>query len=495
MRLTVSAPEPRADAKPLSTWTKAAYGFGAAAYGVKNNGFDYFLMIFYGQVLGVDTRLIGLALLLSLVFDAISDPLVGYISDNWRSKWGRRHPFMYAAAVPVAASYFLLWNPPALSETGLFLFVLVLSIFIRTLITFYETPSSALTAELSQQYDERTSLQSFRLFFAWVVGNLLTVLMFAFLLLPTPEYTDGILNRDGYATYGIIASSLMFLSIMVCALGTHSRIPHLAAPPPPRKITVGRLFKEIFETLSEKSFVALFLAALFGAIATGVAAALAFYMLAYFWEFTPAQRLIWVALVFVSALIGFILAPIMSRWLGKKKAVIALGIVAFSMAPAPVLLRLAGLLPENGDPILFPLLATINVIDIGLIVALQALFASMIADLVEQSEIKTGRRSEGVFFAAVTFIRKSTQGVGAFVAGFVIAFAALPENAVPGQVPEDALWRLGIAYAPTLLVLWTCMIIAVSFYKIDKQGHEENLRTLDRLRAEAQNSPVGRPLS
>ena len=126
------------------------YGFGAAAYGVKNNGFDYFLMIFYGQVLGVDTRLIGLALLISLVFDALSDPLVGYLSDNWRSKWGRRHPFMYAAALPVAASYFLLWNPPAFSETGLFIYVTLLSIFIRTLITFYETPSSALTAELTQ---------------------------------------------------------------------------------------------------------------------------------------------------------------------------------------------------------------------------------------------------------------------------------------------------------------------------------------------------------
>lgn len=493
--MTVSAPEQRADAKPLSTWTKVAYGFGAAAYGVKNNGFDYFLMIFYGQVLGVDTRLIGLALLISLLFDAISDPLVGYISDNWRSKWGRRHPFMYVAALPVAASYFLLWNPPALSEAGLFVFMTVLSIFIRTLITFYETPSAALSAELTQQYDERTSLQSFRLLFAWVIGNLMTVLMFGVLLLPTEQYADGILNREGYATYGIIGSVLIFISIIVCALGTHSRIPYLSPPPPQRDMTIKRIFREIFETLSEKSFVALFVAALFGAVATGVGAALAFYMLAYFWEFSETERFIWVVLVFISAIIGFVVAPIMSRWLGKKKAVIVLGIIAFSMAPMPVLLRLAGLLPENGDPILFPILATINVIDVGLIVALQALFASMIADLVEQSEIKTGRRSEGVFFSAVTFVRKSTQGVGAFVAGFVLAYAALPEGVPPGQVPAEALWRLGAGYAPTLLILWTCMIIAVSFYKIDKQGHEENLRTLQKLRAEAQNSPLGRPPS
>ena len=251
-------------------------------------------------------------------------------------------------------------------------------------------------------------------------------------------------------------------------------------------MTPLRIFKELFETLSERSFVALFLAALFGAVATGVGASVAFYMLTFFWEFTAGQRFTWVVLIFVSATIGLLLAPAISQRLGKKKSVIVLGAVAFTMAPTPVVLRLLGVLPENGDPILFPLLATINTIDIGLIIALQALLNSMIADLVEQSEIKTGRRSEGVFFAAVTFIRKSTQGIGAFVAGFILAFAAFPENTAPGDVPEDALWRLGAGYAPTVLLLWTCMIISVSFYKINKEDHEENLRTLEKRRAQAQ---------
>jgi len=96
----------------ISMWAKAAYGVGSVAYGVKNNGFDYFFLIFYSQVMGVDAGLVGLALMLALAFDAFSDPLVGYLSDNTRTRWGRRHPYMYAAALPVAIAYAFIWNPP-----------------------------------------------------------------------------------------------------------------------------------------------------------------------------------------------------------------------------------------------------------------------------------------------------------------------------------------------------------------------------------------------
>ena len=94
----------------LTISTKLAYGFGAVAYGVKNNGFDYFLLLFYSQVMGVDAPLVGLALLIALLFDAFSDPVVGYLSDNTHSRWGRRHPWMYASAIPVAICYYLLWH-------------------------------------------------------------------------------------------------------------------------------------------------------------------------------------------------------------------------------------------------------------------------------------------------------------------------------------------------------------------------------------------------
>ena len=473
---------------------KLAHGFGAAAFGIKNNGFDYFLLLFYGTVVGLEPSLVGLAILIALVFDAISDPLVGYWSDNLRSRWGRRHPFMYAAALPVALSYFLLWNPPELSQTGLFLYLTVMAVLIRTLITFYETPSSALLPELSRNYEERTSLQAYRLFFGWTGGNVMSILMFG-VLLTGPL---GMRDRGGFETYGIIGGALIFLAIMVSALGTHHRIPDLQAvrgpdidhriptltrpTPHDEPFSVRRLFREMFVTLSEKSFLALFFSTVIFSVALGLNASLAFLMLNYFWGFSEFQIFIWTITVILSAALAFVSAPWVTRRLGKKQATITLGLVAFTIQPLPVLLRLVGWMPENGDPILFPLVLSINIIDLALIIAVQTVAFSMIADLVESNEVKTGRRSEGVYYAAMTFTRKTTQGLGVFAAGAILSFVAFPEGADPSQVPNDTLWWLGALYAPSLLILWMTALYFLSRYRIDKSQHEANLAALDSSR-------------
>lgn len=454
---------------------KLAHGFGASAFGIKNNGFDYFLLLFYGTVIGLEPGLVGLAILIALVFDAISDPLVGYWSDNFQSRWGRRHPFMYAAALPVALSYFLLWNPPELGQLGLFLYLTGLAVLIRTFITFYETPSTALLPELTSDYAERTSIQSYRIMFGWAGGNIMSVLMFGVLL----AGEGGMQNRAGLETYGIVAGALIFVSIMISSLGTHHRIPTLSRPVTTgERYSIRRIFREMVETLSEKSFIALFFTMVFASISTGVAASLSFIMLNYFWGFSEFQIFIWTATVFFSAIIGFLIAPWAARKFGKKEASIGLGILAFSIAPAPVLLRLVGLMPENGDPVLFPLVLTINVIDLALIIAVQAVVYSMIADLVESNQVKTGRRSEGVYYAAVTFTRKSTQGIGVLAGGIILSVIAFPQGAAPETVGADTLWWLGAFYAPSLVLMWSAMLYSISRYRIDKGTHEENLRKL-----------------
>ncbi len=458
-----------------SVGLKLAHGFGATAFGIKNNGFDYFLLLFYGTVVGLEPGLVGLAIMIALVFDAFSDPLVGYWSDNFRSKWGRRHPFMYAAALPVALSYFLLWNPPELDQAGLFLYLTGLAVLIRTFITFYETPSSALIPELTTDYEERTSLQAYRLFFGWTGGNVMSIVMFGALL----TGPLGILDREAYATYGIIASCLILAAILVSAMGTHHRIPLLHRPTETgERFSVRRIFREMIETLSERSFIALFFSTVLFAVATGIAASLTFLILRYFWGFVELQIFLWTCTVVFSALLGFLMAPWAVRRLGKKRATIVLGLLAFTIQPAPVLLRLAGLMPENGDPILFPLVLAINVIDLALIIGTQAVAYSMIADLVESNQVKTGRRNEGVYYAAMTFTRKVTQGIGVAAAGLILSVIAFPEGAEPGTVSADTLWQLGAFYAPTLLVLYLGALFCISRYRIDKSGHEENLRRL-----------------
>lgn len=476
---TVAARE--AEVGPPSLWTKLAYGFGSVAFGVKDNGFNYFLLIFYSQVIGVDARLVGLAITTALVLDALSDPIVGYWSDNLRSRWGRRHPFMYASAVPVAASYFLLWNPPVgWSEEALFLYVLLLSVAIRTFITFYETPSSALAPELTEDYDQRSSLLSFRFYFGWTGGNLMSVLMFMALFpaFATAAIPNGQFNRDAYETYGIIASALIFVAIMVSALGTHGRIAHLKPPPPKRVLTPAKVFREIFETLANRSFMAIFLASLLFAIGTGLSAALAFYFATYFWGFS-SQQVGWVTIgVFGSAVIGSVMAPIVTRTIGKKRGAITIGLIGYLGGPLIISLRLFDVLPPNDDPFVFWFYLIATTFDVGLVICYQILSSSMLADLVEQAELRTGRRSEGLFFAAATFIRKSVQGLGVIAAGFLLTAAEFPKGAAPGQVPDEALWRLGALYVPTMAIVWTAMVLVLSTYKLTRAGHEENLRRL-----------------
>jgi len=464
-------------AAPLPLRIKLAYGLGSVAYGIKDNGFAYFLLLFYGTVVGLEPALAGTALLIALLFDAVSDPVVGYWSDNTRSRLGRRHPFMYASALPVALCYYLLWQPPDWGNQGLFFYLLGFAILIRTLITFFETPSSAFMPELTQDYDERTTVQAWRHFFGWAGGASLAVIMFGVLLVPTDEYAVGTLNREGYETYGQLAGVLIFVVILISALGTQSRVQITDFPARPRK-RIGELFGEMLELLLDRSFLALFISGMASAAAAGLTAALTFLMLTYFWEFSSLQIFYWTAMVLVSAALGLLVAPRVARRLGKKRAVITLGIVAFLLQPAAVVLRLFGWLPENGDPRLFPMLLTLQTIDLGLIIAMQAVSASMVADLVEQAEVRTGRRNEGVFFAAMTFIRKTNQGIGAFIAGLLLQIVAFPNGAAPSEVSADTVWNLGALLVPSQYLLWGVMLVAIGFYRIDRGQHEAHLKVL-----------------
>lgn len=477
----VGSKAPSSEPPPLSRPTKLAFGFGAVASGVTTGAFDFFLLIFYSQVIGLDARLVGLAILIALVFDALSDPIVGYWSDNMRSRWGRRHPFMYASALPVSAAFFFLWTPPAgASEATLFWYVLILAVIIRTAITFYRTPSTALVPDLTQEYNERTSLYSLRYFFAWTGGNAVAVLMF-FILFPrfvTDSISDGRFNPDAYVVYGFVGSTVILISIVLSSLGTHSRIQYLKSPPPPRDITLGLIFREMFETLANRSFIALFLAALIGAVASGVASGLSLYFFTYFWGFNDVQTGVIFLGTFIAAAIGFVLAPIVSRTIGKKRGAMIVGLIAFGGAPLPIVLRLFDVLPPNGTPFVFWFVAITNVIDVGLIICFQILFASMVADLVEESELKTGRRSEGVFTAAETFIRKSVQGFGVMAATLVLTLAGFPAGADVEEVAPEAVWRMGAFYVPLVLCLWLTMIAVISTYRIDQETHEENVRKL-----------------
>ncbi|MCW5891100.1 MAG: MFS transporter [bacterium] len=459
--------------------TKLFYGLGAVAFGVKDNGFSFFLLLYYNQVLGLPEAWVGLALMLALVADALSDPVVGHWSDHLHSRWGRRHPFMYASALPIAVSYVLLWNPPpGLSHEGLFVWLLVLAIVVRTCLTFYEVPSTALAAELTQRYDERTQVLGLRFFFGWWGGLTMAIVAYAVYLQPDAQHPIGQLNPDGYRGYGVVAAIVMLAAILLSSIGTHGYIPHLKSPPPARALGLRGWLAELRESLHNRNFLVLFGANVFAAMAGGLSAALNIYFNTYFWRLTSDQITVLALGNFVSAAIALALAPRVSSRFGKKPAAIRISLAAIVVGPLPIALRLFGLLPPDPSALLLLLLLLFNTIIVTLIIMSSIVTASMIADIVEESELSTGRRSEGLFFAANTFVQKTVSGIGIFVSTLLLRAIGFPADAKPDAVDPVIVERLGIIFAPTLVVLYGCALAFLSRYRISRAGHEENLRRL-----------------
>ncbi|NWG45730.1 MAG: MFS transporter [Alphaproteobacteria bacterium] len=463
--------------------TKFLYGLGYVAYGVKDNGFNYFLMLYYNQVLGLPAQLAALALLLTLISDAISDPLIGYISDNLRTKWGRRHPFMYAAALPVAISYFFLWNPLVSVETagvdGLFLYMLGLSVVVRFFITLFEIPNTALVSEFTGDYDQRTSIMSYRYFFGWWGGLTVAWLAYSVFLTPTEADPSGMINEQGFRTYGLVASLMILGAVLISSLGTHQYIPILKQPPERRNLTVGQTLKELGQTLGNRSFLALFVSAVFFYIAIGFNNALYNYIQVYFWELQTLE-IRWMTVAhFFSALLALVIAAKIAVGREKKHVAIAIGLIAVVVQPLPIILRLMGLFPANDSEILLPILIAHSAFEVTLWVLFGTMVSSMIADLVEDSQRRTKRRSEGLFFASRTFAMKVVSGIGISVTGMVLAGVGFPERTVPGQVDPEIIRDLGLAYVPIYVTFGVISMFVMLFYRISRSGHEDNLVHVD----------------
>jgi Na+/melibiose symporter-like transporter len=459
---------------------KLFYGVGSVAYGVYDNGFSFFLLLYYQQVLGLDAVAAGTALMIALVLDAVSDPLLGYISDNWHSKWGRRHPFMYFSALPVAICYALIWNPPSgLGQQGLFLYLLCGAILIRTLITLYQIPNTSMVAELTDNYDERTSMLSYRYFFGWYGGLTMSYLAWTvFLPMGAPDAEYSQLNPGGYRILGVVAACVILTSILMSSIGTHRYIPIMKKPRAKLQFQMGRVFRELSQTLANRSFLALLIASVFAAIAGGVGASLNVYMGTFFWELTPSQISYIVMMQFLSAVIGPIVAPLLTRRFGKKRAALGLIVASIVFGPLPILLRLVELFPGNASPWLLPILMGHGLIEVSMVVMIGITTASMVADIAEQNEIRHGRREEGLFFAAISFAAKATSGLGVFVAGIILSLVAFPTEANPGEVDPQIIFNLGVILGPVLMLLYFIAFGFVTRYDISRELHEAHLEML-----------------
>jgi glycoside/pentoside/hexuronide:cation symporter, GPH family len=458
--------------------TKLLYGVGAAASGVKNRALGGFLMIFYNQVMGLPPATVALAITIALVCDAFFDPSVGQTSDNFRSRWGRRHPFMYAAAIPYALGFFLLWNPPAgLPEAYLFAFMLAALLTIRLFDSFYELPSAAMMPELAPDYNERTGLIAIRWFFGLMSGIVIAILAYQVFMKQNADGSGGILDREGYLAFGITGAAIIFSVIMISSLATHHLIPMLRNAPV-RKITAVGMAKEIFTTVKNRNFVVLTLTGMLAAVALGLMSGLAIYFQLYFWEFDQNQLTMLTIASVLSSLVGVTLCTPLSARLGKKRAALSMFILAVFANNTPIVLRILGLMPPNDHPAVFWIILSEQFVFASAGIMTSIIVTSMIADVVEDNEVKTGRRSEGLLFSADNFFKKLVSGAGVLMSGFILTIVAFPRQARPGSVDPEILHNMSLLYVPVSVGLFVTAMVTLSLYSIDKAAHEENLRKL-----------------
>jgi glycoside/pentoside/hexuronide:cation symporter, GPH family len=458
--------------------TRFAYGLGAVPYAAKRPLLGL-LLLFYNQLLGLPAAAVSFVLGAAIVLDAIWDPIVGQISDNTRSRWGRRHPYLYGVPVPLALVFALLWLPPGgWPKAALLAWLAVFAILTGLLISLYEIPSSALFPDLARDYDARTTLVGYRYFFG-VLGALTSVVLgYGVFLRSTPEHPFGQLDRAGYAPYGATVAGICLVAMLVSALGTRRAIPQLAAPPA-RTRDIAAMLRAIRQSLSSGNFAVLAASGLLHGVNLGIHAGLGIYFATYFWKL-PAKKLLWLGLPAYSAvLFAALVTPALAKRWGKKETAIALFLSAISLGNLPLAAALLGWMPAPGTATQFAILLAATLVASALGTGGVIAVISMFADIVDETELRTGRRSEGLLFAAVHFLEKLSAGMAVAVPGLMLALVGFPRHADLATLDPNVMRELAFVSLALGVVLSVASTGMLFFYRIDRRVHEANLAELE----------------
>ncbi len=446
---------------PLSI--KLGYGFGSVAYGIKDNGFAVFLLFYYNQVVGLDASLVGAALLIALLADALYDPIVGQLSDSTRTRIGKRHPWLYAAALPITISWLMLWHPPEMSNGAAFFYVLTVAIFVRVSMSSYEVPSLAMMPELTSDPHERTNIMRFRFLFGWGGGLVMMALAFAIFLSPTAQYTDGQLNPAGYSQYAILGALVMLISVLVAAFKTHKPIVSAYHDKGSAADKNGG-FGEIIKSFTYPPFARLLLVSFFAYTNQGIIFALTLYLFRHIWELDQVAFFIYSLCLFFGVVIAFVSVGPVSKKLGKPHAAALFMLISLAFGSLPYWSRLLGIFPDNDSTLMMPMLFSFLVAGTGFGISAIILAMSMMADISDMYQEDTGKKSEGLFSAGMFFMQKLVGGIGLFLASSIIAIVGLPDGAQSGTVAPDIVANLNLYYVTITTII--ALLTALAFSRL-----------------------------
>ncbi|GCL36521.1 putative sugar transporter [Sphaerospermopsis reniformis] len=460
----------------LDLKTKLAYGAGDLGPAITSNIAIFYLLLFFTNVAGIPPGLAGSILMIGKIWDAVNDPIVGVLTDKTQSRrWGRRLPWMFYGAIPFGLFFFLQWIVPQFTPNQssniwpLFWYYVAIGIMSQAFFTIVNLPYTAMTPELSQDYDERTSLNSFR--FTFSIGGSILSLIFAqivFAVIREPQ--------QQYLVLAAICTVISVLSLYWCVYGTRKRILAFES----KRIQLEQpaeipFIEQIKIAFSNKPFLFVIAIYLFSWLGVQITATVIPYFVIYCMKLKDSQVPTVLIAVQGTALLMLFVWSYLSKRFGKK-IVYFLGMTLWIIAAAGLFFLQAN---QIGLMYFMAVMAGCGVSTAYLIPW------SMIPDVIELDELQTGQRREGVFYGFMVLLQKFGLAFGLFIVGNALQASGFRET-IAGQStpiqPDSALSAIRIIVGPVPTICLILGLILTFFYPITREMHAEIMFKLQERR-------------
>jgi len=452
------------ETKPLTFLEKLSYGIGDFGTAITTNLLSFYLLFFFTNIAGIPPGKAGLILLVGKFWDGINDPMIGILSDRTRSDLGRRLPWMIYGAIPFGLSFGLQWLIPTTNADLLFWYYIVISLLFNTFYTAVNLPYTALTAELTQDYNERTSLNSFRFSFS-IGGSILSLVIALGIFALLSNRSDRCTQSFPYLILGLVMSLLAIASTFVCILGIRKRVKQQSIENPIAERLEIPFFEQIKIAFSNSAFLYVIGIYFCSWLALQITASIIPYYVTDWMKLSSSEFTKVMIGVQGTALFMLFVWSKLSTKLGKR-AVFFMGISLWIIA------QLGLYLLRPGQVILMYFMAIVA--GCGLSTAYLIPW-SMIPDVTDLDELNSGARREGIFYAFMVLLQKLGLAFGLFLLGIMLErsgfIQAEPCAPLPIQ-PDSALQAIRIAIAPIPAVLLLLSLALAYFYPLTKERHD-----------------------
>ncbi|MBN1883542.1 MAG: MFS transporter [Deltaproteobacteria bacterium] len=444
----------------LSWGTKLGFGAGDIFGGGAMVIIGFFYLFFLTDVLLISPVLAGVVFLVSKMWDAVSDPIMGIISDRTRTRFGRRRPYFLLGVVLVFLSFFMMWFPVDFErETHRFIFVLAAYIFFSTSYTIVMIPYLALASELTTDYNERTALTSVRMVFS-MVSSLVCAVLPLEIVKTFPEV------RTGYIVMALVFASLFSLPFLATFFATKER-PEFQKEP--ETFNFKRTFVEPFKT---PTFIHVLLMYLFSMATMDIVMSIMMYFMTYYIKRPDEANYVLGALL-IAQIVAIPLFAVISGKIGKKRTFVYAAIMWLVTMCFSLLIT-----PDNHDIVIYVFCAIVGIGSGGIVVMIY----SILPDVPDVDELYSERRREGIFSGLMTFLRKASSALGIFIVSQIIFWAGYlkpVETIIDGkavierqaQTPEFLI-SLKIMFALVPALFLSIAIISAIRYRLTPEVHD-----------------------